>query len=82
MTMTPSSLMRWSRRDSSRSFSSSGSDDAAYVEAQVDRVGDLVDVLPAGALRAYGLQLDFLFGEDVGDQRHGGCQVIRLRGSC
>lgn len=46
----------------------------ADIEAQVQCAGDLVDVLPAGALGADGAQFDFAVGQfdGIGNVQHGG----------
>src|SRR5690606_1904093 len=52
---------------------------ALDIEAQMHRTGDLVDVLPAGALRANRIQLDLAVGQahGVGDFQHYGPSLQR-----
>ena len=64
--------MRWSAELQQALLDGVGQRRRAHVEAQVDRVGNLVDVLAAGALRAHRGDLDLaLRYDDVGAARHG-----------
>ena len=79
MTTTPSLLMRWSAQRQQPRLHVLGQRRGAHVEAQVHRVRHLVDVLPAGALRADGAELDLGRVDACSAPRHHGAALLRRR---